>query len=272
MTAAPTQAPPARGRLRIDGVTRRFEGTATPILHDIHLECAPGEFVVVVGPSGCGKSTLLRIVGGMLKPDAGAVTLDGRPIRNPGPDRAVVFQEHALFPWMTAAQNIAFGLRMKRLPRSEVAERVQAALRMVNLSHAADRLPHELSGGMKQRVAIARALVVEPAVLLMDEPFAALDAQTRTHMHAHLQRIWCETRTTVLFVTHSVGEAARLADRVIVLGAHPGRVRRIIDVPLPHPRSFDGPELSEIARLIRVEVEEEVDRVNTEIESRLASA
>lgn len=256
-----------RGRLELVGIEHRVPGARVFILDGITLRCEPGEFVVVVGPSGCGKTTLLNIAAGMVTPTRGQALLDGRPIVVPGPDRAMVFQEHSLFPWLNATQNVAFGLRMLRVPRAERDARVEAALRMVNLSSAGDKLVHELSGGMRQRIAIARALVLGPAVLLMDEPFASLDAQTRTLLHDQLQRLWSQTRNTVLFVTHSVGEAVRLADRIVVMSAHPGRIRKEIRVPIPHPRPMDSPELSELGRLVRTEIQEEVTRVNAELET-----
>jgi NitT/TauT family transport system ATP-binding protein len=250
-----------RGHLEIDGVWKRF-ANGSLALQDVSLTCKPGEFVVVVGPSGCGKSTLLNIAAGMLHADRGTARIDGREITAPGPDRAVVFQEHGLFPWLTAAQNVGFGLKMRGMPREERESRIRQALEMVHLSHSGNKLIHELSGGMRQRVAIARALVLDPAVLLMDEPFAALDAQTRTLMHEQLQDLWASTRKTILFVTHSVGEAVRLADRVIVLHAHPGRVRKEIRIELAHPRDFDSRDVTEIARHVRTEIEDEVNRVN----------
>jgi NitT/TauT family transport system ATP-binding protein len=252
----------AHGHLRIAKVTRYFNGSPTHGVEDITLECAPGEFVVVVGPSGCGKSTLLNIAAGMLAPDSGTVSLDGKPITGPGPDRTMVFQDHSLFPWLTASQNVEFGLKMAGMGRSERRDRTEVALKLVHLSGSAGKLIHELSGGMRQRVAIARAMVMDPAVLLMDEPFAALDAQTRTLMHAQLQELWGQTRKTILFVTHSVGEAVRLADRIIVLNAHPGRIRREVCVDLPHPRNFDSPNITDLVRLVRKEIEDEVNRVN----------
>src|SRR3954468_2029448 len=191
--------------------------------------------------------------------------LDGKPVNGPGPDRAMVFQEHGLFPWLTAAQNIAFGLKMAGVPRAEREERVGRALDMVHLTHSAQKLVHELSGGMRQRVAIARALVMDPAVLLMDEPFAALDAQTRTLLHEQLQELWIQTHKTILFVTHSVGEAVRLADRIIVLHSHPGRIRREVRVDLPHPRNFDSPQITELVSIVRREIEDEVTRVNAQL-------
>jgi NitT/TauT family transport system ATP-binding protein len=266
--APPPRAGPAprKGRLEMRGVDKRFSGDGkVPAVEGISLTCDPGEFVVVVGPSGCGKSTLLNVAAGMVKPDAGTVTLDGQPVKGPGPDRAMVFQEHGLFPWLTAAQNIAFGLKMAGVPKGEREDRVSRALDMVHLTHSAKKLVHELSGGMKQRVAIARALVMDPAVLLMDEPFAALDAQTRTLLHEQLQELWIQTHKTILFVTHSVGEAVRLADRIVVLHSHPGRIRREIDVALPHPRNFDSADITALVRMVRKEIEDEVNRVNAEM-------
>jgi NitT/TauT family transport system ATP-binding protein len=244
------------------GVSRSFGRAHAPALEAIELVCEPGEFVVVVGPSGCGKSTLLNLAAGLDMPSRGAVLLDGRPVSEPGPDRAMVFQEPGLFPWLTAAQNVEFGLKMKRLPATERRQRAADALRMVHLSDAAQKLPHQLSGGMRQRAAIARALVMDPAVLLMDEPFSALDAQTRTLLHEQMQEIWAATKKTVLFVTHSVGEAVRLADRVIILHANPGRIRREVRVDIPHPRDFDSPAISAVVGVIRDEIEDEVNRLH----------
>jgi NitT/TauT family transport system ATP-binding protein len=260
--ATPALAGHPAGRLCLSGVYKRFEASDGPTIENISLTCDAGEFVVVVGPSGSGKTTLLNIAAGMIKADRGSVMLDDRPVNGPGPERAVVFQEHGLFPWLTAWQNVEFGLKMAGVAKSERGDRVNAALRMVHLTAAGEKLVHELSGGMRQRIAIARALVMNPAVLLMDEPFAALDAQTRTLLHHQLQNLWCQTRKTILFVTHSVGEAVRLADRIIVLHAHPGRIRKEILVQLPHPRRFDSPDLGELARLVRKEIEDEVNRVN----------
>jgi len=255
-------SPNGRGRLELRNVTRVFSGSANHGVQDITVHCRPGEFVVLVGPSGCGKSTLLNIAGGMIPADSGQVLLDGKAVVGPSPQRAMVFQEHGLFPWLSAEQNIGFGLKMAGLSRSDRKDRVESALRLVHLSGSAKKLIHELSGGMRQRVAIARALVMDPSVLLMDEPFAALDAQTRTLMHAQLQELWGKTQKTILFVTHSVGEAVRLADRIIVLHAHPGRIRREIDVRLSHPRNFDSADINQLVRLVRKEIEDEVNRVN----------
>jgi NitT/TauT family transport system ATP-binding protein len=263
----PSAPPPSlrangtRGRLVIERVSKNFAGSNVA-LENVSLTCEPGEFVVVVGPSGCGKSTLLNIAAGMIRPDAGAVSIDGRSVTRPGPDRAMVFQDHGLFPWLTAEQNIDFGLKMAGMPASERRDRVAAGLKMVHLTRSGRKLIHELSGGMRQRVAIARALVMDPAVLLMDEPFAALDAQTRTLLHQQLQELWVQTRKTILYVTHSVGEAVRLADRIIVLHAHPGRIRREIKIELPHPRHVDAREITDLVHLVRREIEDEVNRVN----------
>ena len=251
-----------RGELVLNHISRFYTGSQVPVLQDISLTCKPGEFVVVVGPSGSGKSTLLNIAAGMDFPSSGTVMLDGKTFTSPGPDRAMVFQDHGLFPWLTAEQNIGFGLKMLGLPASEREDRVASALKMVHLTHSRQKLLHELSGGMKQRVAIARALVLDPAVLFMDEPFASLDAQTRTLLHEQLQEIWCQSKKTILFVTHSVGEAVRLADRIVVLHAQPGRIRRIVPIELPHPRVFDSTDLSALANLVRREIEDEVNRVN----------
>ncbi len=246
------------------GVSKQFAGSSVHALRGIDLTCEPGEFVAVVGPSGCGKSTLLNIAAGMIRPDEGEVTLDGNHVAAPGPERAMVFQDHGLFPWLTAAQNIEFGLKMAGVSASVRRDRVRAALQMVHLTRSGDKLIHELSGGMRQRVAIARALVMDPAVLLMDEPFAALDAQTRALLHQQLQELWVQTRKTILFVTHSVGEAVRLADRIIVLHAHPGRIRREINIDLPHPRPIDSREMNDLVHLVRKEIEDEVNRVNAQ--------
>jgi NitT/TauT family transport system ATP-binding protein len=200
----------------------------------------------------------------MVRPDSGDVELDGVPIDGPGPQRAMVFQDHGLFPWLTAAQNIEFGLKMAGMKPAQRRKRVEGALQMVHLASAGGKLVHELSGGMRQRVAIARALVMDPDVLLMDEPFASVDAQTRTLLHEQLQEIWGQSHKTILFVTHSVGEAVRLADRIVVLHAHPGRVRKEFRIELPHPRNFDSPDISMLVQQVRREIEDEVNRINAE--------
>ena len=212
-------------------VGRRFESRSPVLaLENVTFEVAEREFVAVVGPSGCGKTTLLRLVAGLDRPSSGTVTVGGLPVRGPGPDRAVVFQQFALFPWKTVRQNIAFGLTCLRRPKRERAATVERFLELMSLEGRGDAYPHELSGGMQQRVALARSYALEPKVLLMDEPFGALDAQTRVAMQEELVRISRLSPRTVLFVTHSVEEAIYLADRVVVLTPRPGRVREIVDV------------------------------------------
>jgi len=230
-----------RPLVAIRGVSQRFggDGASVAALEGIDLDIPDGQFVSVVGPSGCGKSTLLSLIAGLRTPTRGAVFCDGEPITAPMPRKVgVIFQEANLLPWLSAIDNVAFPLKLRRVAK---AERLQAAGRMLELTGLAGfetRLPHQLSGGMKQRVAIARGLVQNPAVLLMDEPFASLDEQTRMVLGDELLRIWSETRKTVLFVTHSLNEAVYLADRVVVLSARPGRVVDDVAVDLPRPRSF----------------------------------
>ncbi len=249
----------SRGKVEIKGVCRQYPGADKPAMSDVNLTIEPGEFVVIVGPSGCGKSTLLSMVAGLAKPDQGQVYLDGKLITSPGPDRAMVFQEHGLFPWLTVSQNIEFGLKMAGVPPDERREASRKALDLVHLSAHADKFIHQLSGGMKQRVAIARCLVMDPAVLLMDEPFAALDAQTRTMLHEQMQELYVEMKKTVIFVTHSVAEAVRLADRIIVMHANPGRVRRDFRLNLPHPRDFDASDVAYYMKTVRKEIDDEVN-------------
>ena len=231
----------SRALVAIRGVSQRFGAGESGVaaLDSISLEIPDAQFVAVVGPSGCGKSTLLSLVAGLRLPSSGTVLCDGEPITAPMPRKVgMIFQEANLLPWLSAVDNVAFPLKLRRVAK---AERLLAARRMLELTGLAgfeDRLPHQLSGGMKQRVAIARGLVQNPAVLLMDEPFASLDEQTRMVLGDELLRIWSETRKTVLFVTHSLNEAVYLADRVVVLSARPGRVVDDVLVDLPRPRSF----------------------------------
>jgi len=200
-------------------------------LEDITLDVRPGEFLALVGPSGCGKSTLLDLLGGLTAPTSGRILLDGRPIEGPARDRGIVFQQYALFPWRTAAQNVEFGLDIAGLKARERRERALHYLELVGLSAFAGRYPHELSGGMKQRVAIARSLAYDPEVLLMDEPFAALDAQTRETLQGELLRIWRTTGKTILFITHGIDEAVVLGQRVAVMTSRPGRIKHVVEVP-----------------------------------------
>jgi len=241
--------------MTVGSVGRVFESAqgAVTALHDIDFEVHQREFISVIGPSGCGKSTLIRIVSGLESCTSGAVLIDGKPVTGPGPDRGMVFQSYTLFPWLTVKQNVMFGPSMKGVPRAKAEKQALEWLWVVGLSKFADHYPNQLSGGMKQRVAIARALANEPRILLMDEPFGALDAQTRCSMQAHLLRICDSVDITVMFITHDLDEAIYLSDRIVVLGAHPGRVLEIIEVPVPKPRSSEqflsGPFLATKARL-----------------------
>ncbi|MFA7664814.1 MAG: ABC transporter ATP-binding protein [Burkholderiaceae bacterium] len=215
-----------------------YSGTEVTAIRDVSLDVGPGEFVAIVGPSGCGKTTILNMVAGFLAPSGGEILVDSRPVHGPGPDRGVVFQSFALFPWKTVLDNVAFGPKMRGIGRPEREASAREFLELAGLSHAADRYPNELSGGMQQRVGVVRALANHPDVLLMDEPFASVDAQTRMTLQEELARIWQERRTTVLFITHDVAEAVFLANRVIVLSG--GRVQTEIEIALPHPRSWDA--------------------------------
>lgn len=229
---------PEKGHIAIEGVTVDF-GSGALAVSDASLDIEPGEFVCLLGPSGCGKSTLMNTVAGFVQPTTGSVRVDGDAVDGPGPDRGMVFQQHSLFPWKTVVDNVAFGPLMARLGRDEARATARAFLEMVGLSAYAHRFPSVLSGGMKQRVGIARALANYPSVLLMDEPFGALDAQTRLVMQENLLQIWSEFGITVIFVTHDIDEAVFLADRVVVMSASPGRLIADIAVDLPRPRSMD---------------------------------
>jgi NitT/TauT family transport system ATP-binding protein len=246
-------APP---KLAIRGLVKRFVSKDGDILalDGVDLDVPAGGFVSLVGTSGCGKSTLLNIVAGLERPTAGTVMVDGDLVVGPGPDRGVVFQAYSLFPWRTVAENVAFGLECLRMGRAERGRRVDEMLGVVGLSEFARRLPRELSGGMRQRVAIARALVTEPDVLLLDEPFGALDLQTRHSLHGFLRQVWHRTGATVLMVTHDVGEAIYLSERLVVLTSRPGRVDEVIDVPFGRAR---GPEIRRDSRFLAIE--DEVD-------------
>ena len=244
--------------LRLECVTKSY-GDRGPALTETSLSVQPGEFVSLVGPSGCGKSTLLAMIAGLLAPDGGEIEMHGAPVTGPGEGRAVVFQDAALMPWLTVRHNVEYGLRAQGVARADRRRRAEEAIEMVHLAHVADRHPHELSGGMRQRVAIARALVLRPEVLLMDEPFSALDAQTRTILQDELQRIWLETRPAVVFVTHNLLEAAFLADTVYLLSAGPGRIVQRYVVDVPRPRDEGDPRLVAIRQDMLRRMRSEVD-------------
>jgi NitT/TauT family transport system ATP-binding protein len=235
------------GVLEIEHVSKRFPTRRQSVhaLDDVSLRAEAGEFVCLVGPSGCGKSTLLDIIAGLTRPDSGRVLADGEPVTGPGRHRLVMFQDTALFPWLTVLGNVMFGLKL--VPELSKAERLEIAhrhLRMVGLAKFAHSNLHELSGGMRQRAAFARALAPDPRVLLMDEPLSALDTLTREVLYRDIQRIWQTKRKTIVLVTHNVREAVCLADRVVVLSPRPGRIHEIFDIPLPRPRDVDDPALS----------------------------
>ena len=226
-------------KIFIEDVAKQFPAESPQqglALTDITLSIYPNEFIAVVGRSGCGKTTLLNMIAGLLKPTEGSILIDGKPVQGPGPDRGLVFQNSALFPWLTAIENIEFGPKCTGMPKGERLRLAQDLIELVRLIGFENKYPHELSGGMRQRVAIARALAMDPNILLMDEPFGALDELTRADMQDELLRIWQARKKTVVFITHSIMEALYLSDRVIVLSPHPGRMRLKVDVDLPRPR------------------------------------
>ena len=229
----------AIAKIRLDGVEKRFHsarGEEQKALSQLDLEIGAGEFVCLVGPSGCGKTTLINLMAGFEQPSSGSVRIDGKPVTGPDPDHIMIFQDYGLYPWRTVLGNVLFGLQARNLPPAEAREKALAALELVGLLASIDKHPHELSGGMKQRVSIARALAVEPSVLFMDEPFAALDAFTRLHLQDELLRIWQEKRPTIVFVTHDLDEAIALGQKVVLMAPNPGRVQSILEIHLPHPR------------------------------------
>jgi NitT/TauT family transport system ATP-binding protein len=251
-----------QAQIVIDRVTHTYRpahGRTVLALADVSLEVRPREFLALLGPSGCGKSTLLYLIGGFLPTEAGRILVEGKPVSAPGPDRGIVFQHFALFPWKTVRANVLYGLERQRLPRAERARRAQAFIDLVGLNGFEQSYPSQLSGGMKQRAAIARTLAVDPSILLMDEPFGALDAQTRALMQTELLGIWQRTPKTVIFVTHDVQEAVYLADRVAVMSARPGRIKAIVETRFGNRdpgilRSKEFIEkVEEIWNLVRVE-------------------
>jgi NitT/TauT family transport system ATP-binding protein len=246
----------------IEGVSKVFQTADGELvaLNDINLEIPRGQFTCLLGPSGCGKSTLLNAVAGFSPPTAGTITADGKPVTEPGPDRGMVFQEYALFPWMTVEDNIGFGLQIKGVGKLEIRQRVDALLAMLSLSDFRQRFPKDLSGGMRQRVAIARVLALDSPIMLMDEPFGALDALTRRNLQDELLRIWAELKKTIIFVTHSIEEAIYLADRIVVMTYRPGTVKRDIIVELPRGRDPASPEFNALKRELGQLVMEEQQR------------
>ena len=251
-------------KIRIAGVSKSFQsdGRAAAALGGVDLDVAERELLCLLGPSGCGKSTLLNIVAGFLTPSTGTVFVDGRAVTGPGADRGVVFQEYVLFPWLTVAGNVEFGPKLAGAAAAERQQAVARYLDLVGLGAHATKFPAQLSGGMKQRVAIARALANHPSIILMDEPFGALDAQTREVLQDELSRIQRVEHKTIVFVTHSIREAVYLADRVVVMTSAPGRIKQIFDVKLPEVRDRFAPEFTEIEAAITRSVKEEVRKVH----------
>ncbi|MBD1550582.1 ABC transporter ATP-binding protein [Pseudomonas typographi] len=256
MTAIAPPIPPLAldtpGALSIRGLNKHYpiDGRRLPVLQHIDLQVQPGEFIAIVGASGCGKSTLLRLIAGLETDYEGQMQLDGKPIRGPSLDRGMVFQDHRLFPWKTVFDNIALALKHSRLDKAHVAARVNEHIALVGLQGFEHAYPHQLSGGMAQRAAIARALITQPKLLLLDEPFGALDALTRVRMQQELQRLWIQQRSTMIMVTHDVEEALYLGDRVIVLEPRPGRIRHVIEVGLAHPRERNAARLQSLRQEI----------------------
>jgi NitT/TauT family transport system ATP-binding protein len=249
----------AGGEIVLEHVTVELQGQT--IVSDIDLTIAGGEFVCLLGPSGCGKSTLLNVIGGFLRA-SGRVTVAGRPVTGPGPDRGVVFQSaEALFPWLTVRENVEYGARVRGVPKAQRIETAMHYLRLVGLAHVAGKFPSQLSGGMRQRAQIARVLANEPSVILMDEPFGALDAQTREVLQREVHRIWKATGASILFITHDISEAMILADRIVTMTAGPSaRLKTIAKVDLPHPRDLTEPAAIALQRMLRDEIAHEVGR------------
>lgn len=232
------------------------------VFEQLQFQVNEGEFVSILGPSGCGKSTLLHIIGGLDQPTEGQILINNQPILSPGPDRGFVFQEPALMPWLTVLENVLFGL--KDMDKKAAKQIALDHLKLVHLSRFADSYPHELSGGMRQRVSIARALAMNPKVLLMDEPFGALDEQTRTMMHKELQEIWMKTQKTILFITHNIREAILLSDRILLMGTRPGRIMKEFTVKVPRPRPANHPDFISLEADIMEHLEGEIAKVMQE--------
>jgi NitT/TauT family transport system ATP-binding protein len=263
------EAAPLAPKLSVRGVSKSYvstRGERIQALDDIGFDVAPGEFVCLIGPSGCGKSTLLNLVAGLERPDGGEIWINDRPVTRPGPDRAVLFQEPSLFPWMTVLGNVEFALQLVGVPKEERAERAMTWLRKVHLTRFAHAQPHELSGGMRQRAALARALAARPEVLLGDEPFGALDAQSREVLQQELQQVWSEAGNTFVFVTHNVREAVFLADRVIVMSARPGTLLAEYRITAPRPRTFEDVLLTKVVVDVHDNLAKEVERAALDTE------
>lgn len=259
--------------LKISNVSKTWNPDGpepVPAVRNLTLDVALGEFVVLLGPSGCGKSSLLYIVAGLEDATEGSVSFDGLEVTEPSPERSLIFQEASLYPWLTVRDNITFGLKMSGQSPQKRDEAAEKLLRLVGLVGAGSRRPHELSGGMRQRAALARALSMKPKVLLMDEPFAALDIQTRARMQGHLLNIWESSKASVLLVTHSIDEALALADRVVVFTARPGQIKAEIPINAPRPRDMRSPEMVELARQCEGLLAEEVEKSFREQEQELA--
>ena len=259
---APPMASTATPHIVVSGVDKVFPvpGGEVVALKDIDLTINRGEFVCLLGPSGCGKSTLLNAIAGFSHPTRGGIAVEGRAVSEPGPDRGMVFQEYAMFPWMSVAQNIAFGLEIKGMSRGAIQARVAELLEMLKLAEFRDRFPKDLSGGMRQRVAIARVLALDSPIMLMDEPFGALDALTRRNLQDELLKIWKVFGTTIVFVTHSIEESIYLADRTIVMTYRPGTIKRDVAIDLPRPRDPSDPEFNRLKRMLGEMVMEEQQR------------
>jgi NitT/TauT family transport system ATP-binding protein len=249
------------GRVSFSAVHKTYGDLGDPVtaLTNVNFDVADGEFCAILGHSGCGKTTLLNLVAGFEAPSGGSITVDGAPVSGPGWERTMIFQDYALFPWATVRENIAFGLEMKKVPQAERAAIVAHHIDLVGLEGFAERYPHQLSGGMRQRVAIARALAVSPRVLLMDEPFAALDDQNRRYMQQELVRIWRREPKTVMLVTHSIDEAILLADRIVVMTSRPGRIKQQVGVELDRPRDEDSAAYLALKRQLRRLIQDGVD-------------
>lgn len=267
-TAAPPDAAAekAPAKLELRGVSRSFSSRHGDVnaLENINLQVKPGEFVCIVGPSGCGKSTLLNLFAGLDQPTTGKVLMDDKAVGGPGPDRVVMVQEHGLFPWLSVRKNIEFGLRLKGIPTERRREIARHWLRIVHLDKFEESYIHQLSGGMKQRVALARSLAMDPEVLLMDEPFTALDAQSRDLLHEELESVWSSTKKTILFVTHNVREAVRLADRVVMMTFRPGRIMKEFRIDLARGRHVEDLDVAATAKELMAYLRADIDRAFNE--------